>query len=113
MPTAKSAPDDKPFDFNLDAVKGEKDLRPFRIHFGGRRWQMAHRDTLDQVPILEAAERGGEAEATIVSLRAAFGDQWAEFRKLGLRRKQLQELSDAYDKFCGTDLGESSGSTDS
>jgi hypothetical protein len=111
--TTKKAPDDKPFDFNLDAVKVEKDLRPFRVNFGGRRFQMVHRELLDQIPILEAVERGGDAEATIVSLRAALGDQWEDFRKLGLKAKQRESLLKAYEEFCGTDLGESQGSTDS
>lgn len=105
--------DNEPFDFNLDSVKVEKDLRPFRVNFHGKRYEMTHRELIDQVPILEAAERGGEAEATIVSLRTSFGDQWPDIRKLGLKRGELQALSDAYDKFCGTDQGESSGSTDS
>ncbi len=112
MSTTK-ARDDEPFDFNLDAVKVEKDLRPFRFHYGGKRWEMAHRETLDNLPLLEAAESGGDPAATLVSLRAAMGDQWEEFRKLGLKGKQLTELVRAYDRFCGTDQGESEGSTGS
>jgi hypothetical protein len=112
MSTTK-ARDDQPFDFNLDAVKVEKNLRPFRFNYGGKRWTMAHRETLDQLPLLEAVERGGEAEGAIVSIRTALGDQWEDFRKLGLREKQLNELMSAYGKFCGTEPGESEGSTDS
>ena len=113
MSTPK-ARDDEPFDFNLDAVKAEKDLRPFRFHYGGKRWEMAHRETIDNLPLLEAAESGGDAVATLLSLRTAMGDeQWARFRKLGLRGPQLTALSQAYDKFCGTDQGESEGSTGS
>lgn len=111
--TTRRAADNEPFDFNLDAVKVEKTLRPFRFHFGGKRWEMIHRELLDQVPVLEAMERGGDAEATLVSLRRALGDQWEGFRKLGLTSPQLNELVAAYDKFCGADQGESSGSTDS
>lgn len=108
------ARDDQPFDFNLDAVKVEESLRPFRFNYGGKRWEMAHRETLDQLPIMEAAESGGDFAATLEMLRAAMGsEQWQRFRKLGLRRKQMQELSEAYDRFCGTELGESQGSTDS
>jgi hypothetical protein len=113
MTTTKKAADNEPFDFNLDAVKVEKDLRPFRFHFGGRRFEMTHRELLDQIPILEAAERGGDAEATLVSLRAALGDQWEDFRKLGLKGKRLEKLLKAYEEFCGAEQGESSGSTDS
>ena len=112
--TAPRAADDEPFDFNLDAVKTETTLRDFRFHYGGKRWTMTHRERLDNLPILEAAESGGDAAATLVSLRAAMGDeQWTRFRKLGLTSRQLTELSQAYDKFCGTDQGESEGSTGS
>jgi hypothetical protein len=110
--TTRKAADNEPFDFNLDAVKVEKTLRPFRFNYNGKRFTMTHRELLDQVPLLEAAERGGEAEATIVSLRAALGDeQWAAIRKLGLREKQMNALIEQYGKFCGSDQGESSGST--
>jgi hypothetical protein len=40
-------------------------------------------------------------------------EQWERFRKLGLTGPQLTELTRAYDKFCGTDQGESEGSTGS
>ena len=115
MSTTK-ARDDQPFDFNLNSVKVEKTLRPFRFVFGpnNERWEMAHRETLDKIPLLEAYEQGGEAAGTLLSLRTAMGeDQWERFRKLGLRGEQLTKLTQAYDKFCGTDEGESEGSTDS
>lgn len=112
--TTRKAADDEPFDFNLDAVKVEKDLRPFRFHYGGKRWTLAHRETLDQIPLLEAMESGGEAAATLASLRAAMGgEQWDRFRGLGLKMPQMTKLTQAYDRFCGTDQGESEGSTDS
>jgi hypothetical protein len=37
--TATVKPDDKPFDFNLDAVKAEVDLTPWRVHWGGKRFE--------------------------------------------------------------------------
>ncbi|WP_155885097.1 hypothetical protein [Actinomadura flavalba] len=108
------APDDKPFDFNLDSVRVEKDLRPFRFRYDGQRFEMAHRETLDQIKMMEAVEAAGEAGGTLASLRLALGDdQWRELRKIGLRGTQLQKLSDAYDAFCGTTTGESPASTDS
>lgn len=110
------ARDDEPFDFNLNSVKVEKTLRPFRFLYGPKneRFEMAHRETLDNIPILEAAESGGDPAATLVSLRAALGDeQWERIRALGLSGPRLTALSKAYDKFCGTDQGESEGSTDS
>jgi hypothetical protein len=111
--TPQKPADDEPYDFNLDSIKVEKTLRPFRFHYSGKRWVMTHRELLDQVPLLEAAERGGDAEATIVSLRTALGDQWEDFRKLGLREKQMNALVTKYGEFCGTSQGESAGSTDS
>lgn len=114
--TAKPA-DDEPFDFNLDAVKVEKDLRPFRLHYGGRRWEMKHSELIDALPTFELLEKYGavigEAVGTLAMLREALGDQWTEFHKLGLTQPQMGKLSDAYNRHCGTDPGESSGSTDS
>lgn len=105
--------DDKPFDFNLDAVKAEaKKLPPFRVHYKGRRWEMTHRQHLDQIPLLEAAARS-EAEGMLAGLQAALGKQWEDFRKLGLNGDQIEALVDAYNEYCGAEPGESSGSTGS
>jgi hypothetical protein len=41
--TRKRPSDDQPFDFNLDTVKSEVDLTPFRVQWAGRRWEFAHR----------------------------------------------------------------------
>lgn len=113
MSTTK-ARDDEPFDFNLDAVKVEKTLRSFRFHYGGKRWEMTHREKLNQIPILEAIESAGEHAAILTVLRAALGDeQWQRLSRLGLVGEQLNKLSEAYNEFCGTDEGESEGSTGS
>ena len=112
--TTSKRPDDKPYDFNLDAVKVEKDLPPFRFPYKGEQFEMKHREYLDQIPILEANESGGDATATLTALRTALGkEQWEKIRKLGLFRKQMNALLNAYDEFCGAEQGESSGSTDS
>jgi hypothetical protein len=106
---------DSPKVFNLNAVKVEaKDHPPFRFTWGpkGQRWEMKHRELIDQLPVYEAAARN-QAEATLLSLKAALGDQWEEFRKIPLLPEQMEKLTDAYDEHCGADEGESSGSTDS
>lgn len=107
--SAKPA-DDEVFDLNLNAVKAETDLRPFRFLWGpdNKRFELAHRDTLDHIPLVEAAVRGGENEATLATLRAGLGkEQWAEFRKIPLPAHKLEALMEGYAKHCGIDLPES------
>ena len=80
--TATSKPaDDQPFDFNLDAVRSEVDLAPFRVHYDGRRWEFAHMEGLDIWDLVEAAE-GGEVTAMTGVFRLALGDDFADFRKV-------------------------------
>lgn len=115
MTTAKKTsgtPDDQPFDFNLDALKSEVELRPFRIHYGGRRWEMQHLEVLDIWDLVGAAEQG-EISAMLGAFRGALGDDFDDFRKLGLPQWKLKPLFDAYRKHCGVGEGESPASTDS
>lgn len=108
---------DSPEVFNLNAVKVEADdFPPFYFNWGpkNRRWRMTHRELLNQLPVAEAAVRGGELEGSLVILQEALGpEQWAEFRKIKIVDKQSEALLKAYFKHCGVELGESSGSTDS
>jgi len=107
----KSRPaDDQPFDFNLDAVQAEAELHPFRVHFGGRRFELAHVEELDVWKLLEGADRG-EVGAMLTLFRAALGDDYEEFRKHPLPQWKLKALFEAYKKHCG--LGESEASSDS
>ncbi|WP_190868980.1 hypothetical protein [Actinomadura sp. RB99] len=105
-----SAPaDDEVFDLNLNAVKVEsKGARPFRFLWGpdNKRFEMQHSELLNQIPLLEAAVRGGEAEATLVTFQEALGEQWKEFRKIPLPEAHSTALMEAYAKHCGVDLGE-------
>nr|PZN00575.1 MAG: hypothetical protein DIU77_03435 [Thermocrispum agreste] len=104
--------DDQPFDFNLDAVVAEVELTPFRVHFGGRRWEFAHMESLDIWQLTAAAGQGDNA-ALIGVFKTALGDeQFKEFRKIPLPQKAASDLFDAYAKFCGVDPGELPGSTD-
>lgn len=98
--------DDQPFDFNLDTVKREVDLTPFRVQWGGKRWEFAHLQGLDIWPLLEGAKQGDLA-ATAAAFEAALGPkQFAEFRKIPLAQDQAKKLFDAYAEHCGVDLGE-------
>lgn len=107
--TAPKTPDDQPFDFNLDAVKAESDLVPFRVHFDGRRWDFDHMESLDIWDLVEAAE-GGEVQAMIGVFKTALGDNFTDFRKVRLPQYKMKALFDAYRKHCGLEPGESDAS---
>ena len=107
----KTATDSEVFDLNLNAVKAEKECRPFRFLWGpdNKRFEMAHQQTLDQLPIMEAYTRS-EVHGLLATLRQALGDQWAEFRKIPLNDRQRDALMEGYAAHCGIDLGELSAS---
>ncbi|KOU41253.1 hypothetical protein ADK55_29110 [Streptomyces sp. WM4235] len=107
--TAKTTPDDQPFDFNLDTVESEVALDPFRVHFQGRRWEFAHIEGLDIWDLVEAAE-GGQLKAMIGVFQNSLGDQWPEFRKLSFPQYKMKALFTAYRKHCGLEPGESEAS---
>lgn len=111
MSNTKSAarPDDKPFDFNLDAARTEADLSPFVIQWAGRRWTLAHMQTLDVWPLADAAEQGDLA-ATRAAFSAALGEDWPEFQKHPLPQYKMAALFNAYQKHCGITAGESPAS---
>lgn len=111
--TATSKPaDDKPFDFNLDAVKAETELLPFRVHFDGRRFEMAHLESLDVWDLLVAAGQG-DMGMMLAAFKAALGGDYEEFRKVKLPQFKLKALFKAYQAHCGVESGESQASTDS
>ncbi|MFF5703392.1 hypothetical protein ACFY7H_12925 [Streptomyces sp. NPDC012794] len=101
--------DSQPFDFNLDAVQAEAELMPFRVHFGGRRYALAHLQSLDVWDLVEIAERG-DTGATLGVLKAALGETFTEFRKNPLPQYKLKQLFEAYQKHCGLLPGESDAS---
>jgi hypothetical protein len=116
--TATTKPaDDEVFDFNLNAVEAESELRPFRFAWASkdnpnRRWTMQHMEGLDVWPLMEAAE-GGDASAMAGIFKTALGGQWAEFRKTPLPQFKMKGLFDAYREHCGQKPGESAASSDS
>lgn len=119
MTTARTAtrPDDKPFDFDLNAVQAESDLTPFVFRWASkdqpnRRLSMAHLESLDVWPLMEGAE-SGDMGAMAAIFETALGDQWADFRATPLPQFKLKALFDAYRKFCGQQPGESPASSDS
>lgn len=108
--TATSKPaDDQPFDFNLDAVRAEVDLAPFRVHFDNRRWEFAHLQDLDIWDLVEAAD-GGDMSAVTGAFRLALGDQYEDFRKVRLPQYKMMPLFKAWQRHCGMEPGESQAS---
>jgi hypothetical protein len=105
-------PDDKPFDFNLDAVKAEVESTPFVVHWNGRPFTFQHMQELDSWELLAAAD-SGDVGAVTGSLRLALGEQWDDFRKKPLPQYKLMPLFKAWQKHCGMEEGESSASSDS
>lgn len=111
--TATTKPaDDKPFDFNLDAVQAETDLTPWRVHWQGQRWEFKHAEDLD-VWELAAAADANDVGSTIAVLRIALGDQWKAFEKLAMPQYKLKALFEAYRAYCGMAEGEEPASSDS
>lgn len=108
----KRRPDDKPFDFNLDAVKSEVELTPFVIQHDGRRWSFEHMQALNIMPLIQSAQHG-DASAVIGTFREALGKQWPDFQKAGLPQWKAQRLFEAYQEHCGMQPGESPASPES
>jgi hypothetical protein len=111
--TAKNA-DDEVFDFNLNTVQAETELRPFRFAWASkdnpnRRLSMQHMESLNVWPLMAAAE-GGDAGAMAGMFRVALGEDWEEFRKTPLPQYKMKALFNAYRKHCGVNEGESQAS---
>lgn len=112
----RATPDDQPFDFNLDAVEAEVDLTPWRVHFGGRRWEFAHPQAIDVWGVMAEDEKGSSSEiaAMVAVFTVALGEeQFPEFRKIPLPSFRLKALFEAYQRYGGVEPGESEGSGDS
>ncbi|MCX5522584.1 hypothetical protein OG342_06865 [Streptomyces bobili] len=107
--TAPKPTDSEPFDFNLDAVESEVELRPFRVHYNGHRWEFAHMEGLNIWDLVEAAE-GGEVSAMVGVFKISLGEQWTEFRKLKFPQYKMKALFKEYRKHCGLEPGESEAS---
>ncbi|MEV7867486.1 hypothetical protein AB0P17_15595 [Streptomyces sp. NPDC088124] len=116
--TAISKPaDDDVFDFDLNAVEAESELRPFRFLWKSktdpnRRLTMQHMEGLNMWPLLAAADQGDVA-AIMSVFRIALGDDWKAFHETPLPQYKMQALFKAYQKHCGQKPGESAASSDS
>jgi hypothetical protein len=104
-----SAPDNQPFEFNLDSYVKGLDLQDFRFHWNDRRWTFTHVDALDSW-VMAAI---GDGDPLRVFEEAMGSEQFAEFRALPLPQGGLKELFNRYLKHCGVDPGELHGSTGS
>lgn len=107
--TATKTPDDQPFDFNLDTIEAEVELRPFRVHFGGKRWTFTHMQELDAWDTIEAAA-AGDIGVVVESMKLALGDQWEDFRKIPMPQHKLMPLFKAWQRHSGVNAGESEAS---
>lgn len=114
---ASPTADDDVFNFNLNAVKAEVDLTPFRFLWKtednpNRRWEMKHLQELDTWEVVAAAENGDMA-AMVGCFEAAMGKaEWKEFHKIPIPQYKFKALFDAYRKHCG-ETGEEEASSDS
>jgi hypothetical protein len=107
-----SRPDDRPFDFNLDAVQADAQATPFVFQFSGRRWSVEHLGQLNAWQLLEAADQG-EVAAMRSIFSLGLGEDWPAFRALPLQQFKLNALFAAYRKHCGDTPGESPASASS
>ncbi|MET9158291.1 hypothetical protein ABZX56_11235 [Streptomyces parvulus] len=116
--SAAKAPDDQPFEFDLNAVESEVDLAPFRFLWKtadnpNRRFTMHHLAGLNVWDLMEAAEQG-DMGATVGIFKAAMSDDdWKAFRGSAVAQYKMTALFKAYRKHCGTAEGESPASSDS
>ncbi|MGW4300430.1 hypothetical protein ACWEHT_11695 [Streptomyces sp. NPDC004646] len=114
--TAKA--DDQVFDFNLNTVKAEVSLDPFRFLWAtkdepNRRFTMTHLQALDVWDLVAAADRG-DMGAMVAAFQAAMTkDDWKTFRATPLPQYKLKALFAAYRDYCGAAEGESEASSDS
>jgi hypothetical protein len=116
--TGSQSGDGEVYEFNLNAVESETELRPFRFMWASkqnpnRRFTMQHLAALNVWPLLVGSD-GGDASAMMACFETALGeDQWEEFQKQPLPQYKMEALFKAYRKHCGTDPGESPASSDS
>lgn len=111
--TATKSADDEVFDFNLNAVQAEVELRPFRFLWGkdNRRFVMQHAEELDVWQLMERAD-GGDVGSVLSVLQSGLGtDAWVAFKKIPMPQYKMKALFEAYKAHCG--MGESPASSDS
>lgn len=110
--TAKHA-DDEVFDFNLNTVQAEVELKPFRFLWGkdNRRFTMKHAEELDVWQLMARAD-GGDVGAVLSALETGLGkEEWEAFKKIPMPQYKMKALFEAYKQHCG--MGESGASSGS
>jgi hypothetical protein len=105
--TTKKLPqrqDNNPIDFDLDGVKPNVPLKPFRFRWGGKRWTFLHIQELDCWGLLDGA-REGEVGATLAAFRQALNseEKYQELRELRLPSFKMNALFKAWQRHCGLD----------
>ena len=99
---------DKPqIHLNLDNYKTEANAEPFGFVLNGKRYEFINAGDLDAFEFFENALRG-EAYATTAVIEAALGDDpdaYADFKKAGLRLRQMQHLVRNYFEHGGIQAG--------
>jgi hypothetical protein len=85
--------------FDLDAVPPPMPLEPFPFTWGGQSFTLDHLQGLDAWALTEATE-GGDTRAMTGSLRVALGDQYEQFRALGLPQYKVRPLWKAWIAHC-------------
>ncbi|MEU5036554.1 hypothetical protein R1Y80_00715 [Streptomyces sp. JL1001] len=110
--------DDEVFDFNLNAVEAESELRPFVFLWASkenpnRRFTMQHMEGLNVWPLMVAADNGDSAAMAGIFREALGNAQWTDFRDTPLPQYKLKALFKSYRKHCGASEGESGASSDS
>ncbi|KPC88260.1 hypothetical protein ADL35_05795 [Streptomyces sp. NRRL WC-3753] len=111
--TATKHADDEVFDFNLNAVEAEVELRPFRFLWGpkNRRLTMQHAEELNVWQLMERAD-GGDVGAVLSALETGLGkEEWTAFREIPMPQYKMKALFEAYKQHCG--MGESGASSGS
>lgn len=114
MPPARKTttrPDNKPFNFNLDAIRAEVDTTPWVCNWNGKAWTFLHFDELDIWDQVAAAGLGEVAAMAKVFELALGEEQWEEFRKIRLPLYKTKALFEAYSEYCG--IGKAGESQDS
>ena len=110
-----TAKDSEPFELNLNAVKAQVDLTPWRVVWGpnNRRWTFKHLELLNEWALVAEADKGDGAAMRAVFREALGSDEWEDFEKIAMPRYKAKAMWKAYQKHCAIAPGESGGSTDS
>lgn len=106
---------DKPVVFNLDAVKSDVDLAPFRFAFKGKQYQLPHLSDGDAFPFFDGMV-DGMSDGALMYRTFTLGlgaEALAQLRAAGMPGYKFNALLIAWQKHSGVTPGESPASTGS